>query len=107
MSILRWLVIIELLGAAGWPLCFFLFRNLPDGGLGVARLLGLLIISYAGWLAASLSLFPFDGASLAAFLILFLISASILFTLNGKEMLSFLRERRRILLFEQVLFLAL
>ena len=107
MSILRWLVVIELLGAASWPRCFFLFRNLPDGGLGVARLLGLLVISYAGWVAASLSLYPFDGASLAAFLILFLISASIFYTLNVKEMLSFLRERKRILLFEQVLFLAL
>ena len=107
MSILQWLVVIELLGAASWPLCFFLFRRLPDGGLGVARLLGLLIISYAGWLAASLGLFPFDGASLASFLILFLISSSIFYTLNGKEILSFLSERKRILLFEQVFFLAL
>ncbi len=107
MSILRWLVVIELLGAASWPLCFLLFRNLPDGGLGVARLLGLLIISYAAWLAASLSLFPFDGASLASFLILSLVCSSIFYALNSKELLAFLRERKRILLFEQILFLAL
>ncbi len=107
MSILRWLVVIELLGAAAWPLCFFLFRNLPDGGLGLARLLGLLIIAYVGWLAASLGLFPFDGASLAAFLIIFLISAAAFYAMKGREMLSFLNERKRILLFEQILFLSI
>jgi YYY domain-containing protein len=107
MSVLRWLVVIELLGVASWPLCFLLFRNFPDGGLGVARLLGLLIISYVAWLAASLSLFPFDGASLASFLILFLVCSSIFCTLKGKEMLAFLKERKRILLFEQILFLSL
>lgn len=107
MSILRWLVVIELLGAASWPLCFFLFRSLPDGGLGVARLLGLLVISYAAWLGASLSIFPFDGASLASFFILSLVCSSIFYALNGREMLVFLRERKRILIFEQILFLAL
>lgn len=107
MSIFRWLVVIELLGAASWPLCFLLFRNLPDGGLGVARLLGILIVSYAAWLGASLYLFPFDGASLASFFILALVCSSIFYALYGREMLAFLRERKRILLFEQVLFLAL
>ena len=107
MSVLRWLLIIELLGVASWPLCFLLFRRLPDGGLGLARLIGMLLLSYLTWLFASVGLFPCDTASLLAFLILYVVAAALIYRGNRGEINDFLAERKRILIFEQILFLAI
>ncbi len=107
MVLIRWLVIIEIIGLASWPLCFLLFRRLPDGGLGLAKLLGMLILAYAGWLSASIGLFPYDTASLATFLLLYIFIAALLYQRNRAEINSFFVERKRIILFEQLFFLAL
>lgn len=107
MSLIRWLCVIEILGVASWPLCYHLFRALPDGGLGVARPLGILTLTYAAWLCAGIGLFPYDGASLAALLILYLVVAAALYMRNRGEIDTFVGERKPLLAFEEGLFLSL
>ncbi|MCX6357696.1 MAG: DUF2298 domain-containing protein, partial [Candidatus Aureabacteria bacterium] len=107
MTVLRWLCTIEILYVAGWPLCALLFGSLPDGGLGVARLLGILLVSYAAWLSASVGLFPYDGASLAAFLALYLVLNAFILTARPREIAGFLRERKKIMVFEELFFIVL
>lgn len=107
MAIVRWLLVIEMVGLATWPFCFLLFRRLPDGGIGLARALGLLLLSYTAWLATSMGIFPYDAASLVSFLVLYICAAAILYHRNRVEMNSFLRERRRVICFEHIFFYAL
>ncbi|MEI6634012.1 MAG: DUF2298 domain-containing protein [Chlamydiota bacterium] len=106
MVVVRWLLVVELLGLACWPVCLCLFRGLPDGGLGVARLLGILILGYAAWLSASVGLFPLDGASVMALFLIFLASSAVFAWARRGEMGRFIAERKGILLFEELFFLA-
>jgi YYY domain-containing protein len=107
MSILRWIVVIEIIGIASWPLCFLLFRRLRDGGMGIARLLGILVLAYAAWFSAGLGLFPNDAASLVAFLLIYILVAVLIYQRNKSEVRRYLRERKRIILFEQIFFLTI
>lgn len=50
---LRWLVAIEVLGLCFLPLTVWMMRRLPDRGYIFARVLGLLVVTYATWLIGS------------------------------------------------------
>ena len=95
------------MGVASWPLCFLLFRWLPDGGLGIARLVGILLISYLAWLFAGLGAFPYDTASIISLLILYVVVVSLIYHKRRGEINAYILERKRILIFEQIFFLAL
>ena len=49
-----WWLAVDCLGWLAFPLTFVVFRGLPDRGYALARILSLLLISYFGWLMASL-----------------------------------------------------
>ncbi len=51
LSILWWWVLALVLGILTFPIAFRLFKALPDRGLGFSKLLGLLLSSYAVYLA--------------------------------------------------------
>lgn len=53
LDFLKWWAALLLLGAAAWPLIFYLFRKLPDRGLTLVRPFGLLLVGYLFWLGAS------------------------------------------------------
>ncbi|MCC6450376.1 MAG: hypothetical protein IT574_07435 [Candidatus Aureabacteria bacterium] len=106
MTVVRWLLVVELLGIASWPLCLALFGRLPDGGFGVARLLGLLLVGYATWLPAGVGLFPFDGASITAVFLVFLSASALAARGRRRELRRFISERKGILVFEELLFLS-
>ncbi len=54
-AVVWWLAVI-LLGWLAFPLTFVVLRGLPDRGYALARILSLLLVSYFGWLMASLNL---------------------------------------------------
>ncbi|KAA3656932.1 MAG: hypothetical protein DWQ04_29615, partial [Chloroflexi bacterium] len=53
-----WWITAVLLGWLAFPLASMIFRGLPDKGYALARILSLLLISYFGWLMASLKWLP-------------------------------------------------
>ena len=55
-QVLKWLILLKLLGLAVLPLCGHLFQGLPDGGYPLAKTLGLLLASYLAWLGTNLGL---------------------------------------------------
>lgn len=51
-----WWLAVQVLGFLAWPVAFRLFYKLPDRGYVLSKSLGLLLVSYAVWLAAGVGL---------------------------------------------------
>ncbi|MCL4805834.1 MAG: glycosyltransferase family 39 protein [Anaerolineae bacterium] len=93
LGALFWMATLVLLGWAAFPLAFVALRGLPDRGYALSRVLGLLVISWLPWLAASLKLLPFTQGTILLALVLLVVVSIILFIRNRAEMLGFLSRR--------------
>ena len=101
-----WLLAIQGIALAGFPLMARIFRPLPDSGYLLGKALSLLIVSYLAWLGASLQVIAFSRESvLAAILILALASAFVTYR-SRREIVTLIRLRWRWLLSAEVLFIA-
>ncbi len=86
-----WLAVI-LLGWLTFPITFVVLRGLPDRGYALARILSLLLISYFGWLAASLDILPNTrGTLLLGIVVVELIGLPILIR-RRREIAAFVRQ---------------
>ena len=104
--VLAWLLLIEIISLATLPLAMFLFRPLPDRGVILARILGLLLVGYVTWMLVSSGLVDFSAN---AFLLGILIVACLSFlvvALRGPEIRKFLSTHWRLLVKGEVVFLA-
>lgn len=102
-----WYVLMVIYGLAAFPLLFVLFPNLGDRGYGVAKFVGLLLVSYVAWLAASLKLPLWSQAGIAGVL-LALIAFSAYWAWRARtELARFVRQHWRRLLIIEVLTLVL
>ena len=93
-----WALAVILLGWVAFPLAYTALGGLPDRGYGLARILGLLVISYLPWLAASLKWLPHTRGTIALALMALVATSAVLFLRRRGEMLAFLRRRRRYIL---------
>jgi YYY domain-containing protein len=53
-AVLRWWLVLLLLGTAAFPLSFTVFKKLPDRGYAFTKMFGLLLVAYFYWLTGSL-----------------------------------------------------
>jgi YYY domain-containing protein len=110
IAIFIWWLIAQVLGWITLPVTMRLFRWLPDRGYAFAKPLGLLLVSYIVWLAASAGFLRNDlGGILFAILLVAAASAWLLFRRRDGEMLvvevrRFLREHWRLVLTVEILF---
>ena len=58
IGLLIWLVAVYLIGFAAMPMVFIIFKRLPDKGYPLAKLAGLLLVSWGTWMLASARLMP-------------------------------------------------
>ena len=106
LPIIAWILLVELAFLVTLPLAMFIFRPLPDRGIVLARILGLLAVSYVGWLSVSLDWVEFSRLSVfLGFLVVGLLSTIVLLA-KWQEIKAFLIERWRLLVLGEVLFLA-
>ena len=103
--ILAWLLLVELIYLAALPLATFLFRPLPDRGIILARVLGILGVSYVAWLLASVGWVSFSRASVLAGIIAVATLSTIVLVTRWREFTEFLRKNWRLLAIGEVLFL--
>src|SRR4029079_2623074 len=61
--VLIWLLALELIGLAAFPLLFRLLPGLPDRGFALAKTLALLLVAYGAWLLGSFQLLAFTPGS--------------------------------------------
>jgi YYY domain-containing protein len=89
-AVVWWLAVIGL-GWLAFPLTFVVLCGLPDRGYPLARILGLLVVSYFGWIMASLNWLPFTrGTLLWGTAVLALLSLAF-FWRHRAEMVGFVR----------------
>ncbi len=78
VPLLSWLVMVELLGLLALPLVMRACRGLRDGGYGLAKMCGIVIVGYLTWLAASLHVAVYSrGLILVSCLIVLLLSLAL------------------------------
>ncbi len=104
VPILAWLLLVELIFVATLPLALFLFRPLADRGVVLAKLLGILGVSYVAWLLASLGWMGFSRASVLAGLLTMGALSTFVLTWRWRDFMDFLRTRWKVILTAEVLF---
>ena len=105
LPVFAWILVVELAYLAALPLAMFIFRPLPDRGIVLARILGLLGVTYVAWLLVSLDWVGFSRLSvILGFLVVGSLSAMVLLA-KWREIKAFLVEHWRLILLGEALFL--
>ncbi len=100
-----WLLVVELMALAALPLAWLVFRPLPDRGFLFSKGLGLLAVGLVVWLLASVHWMEFSRLSIAVGLIAVGSISAIIAATRWREMVDFARQRWRLLLIGEVVFL--
>ncbi|MCH8296611.1 MAG: glycosyltransferase family 39 protein [Chloroflexi bacterium] len=105
VPVLVWLLVVEIIYLAALPFTMFIFRPLPDRGIVLARILGLLVVSYVAWLAVSLGWMDFSRYAVYAGMAVAAGLSLVTLVFRWDEITGFLKEHWRLLLFGEALFL--
>ncbi|MYD35471.1 MAG: hypothetical protein F4X20_00365 [Dehalococcoidia bacterium] len=106
LHLVIWLVLLQVIGAAGFAWAFPFFRDLPDRGYGVSKVLGLLVLAYAYWALVTSRVLDNGLLSLLAVLALLLGASAVLARQHREEMVDFVRSRWRLLAASETVFLS-
>ena len=101
-----WLLTVEVIGLAAFPLAFFLFPALKDRGYTASKTLGILLLGYASWLLSQLHILPSVGASIWGLLFVMGGLSAWYAWVHRVDMLEFIRRERLTLAVGEVVFLA-
>ncbi|MHB0858444.1 MAG: DUF2298 domain-containing protein [Anaerolineae bacterium] len=104
LAILSWWLVLELVGLAAWPLVARALGGLADKGYGLAKGIGLLLVSYGVWMAASLRVAANSPPLAWAVLIALGIVSLGLWRKRFHELAMFWWQNRRLLLLEEGVF---
>jgi len=101
-----WYLLVQVLSLAVLPIGMLALGNLPDRGYPLFKSLGILIVAYLSWLAASIRLAPYSRATiLGAFVVLAALSALVLWRW-GDRLKKTVRENWRVIVATELIFLA-
>jgi uncharacterized membrane protein/4-amino-4-deoxy-L-arabinose transferase-like glycosyltransferase len=105
IAVLLWLLAAQVIGFLALPIVFSVCRNLPDKGYAFAKLLGLLLVSWGAWMAASTRMIPFTVWSVLLMLLIMGGLAALCWRLGaGAEVRNFFRRKTSLVIFYEVLF---
>ena len=106
IHLILWFVLLQVIGAAGFAWAFPFFRDLPDRGYGIAKVLGLLLTAYAYWALVTARVLDNGLLSLLVVLALLVGASVVLFRQSREEMVDFVRSRWRLIAASEAVFLA-
>ncbi len=106
LPVLAWLAVTELLGLIAYPLAYRAFPRFRDRGFIFAKGLGILLVPYLAWLAASVHVLPYTRLAIIAQVLLLLAVAAWLARRRWSELRAYVRREWRTLLLEEALYLA-
>jgi len=102
LGVVAWWLILSILGLLAFPLVRTAFPGLRDGGYPLGRLVALLFIAWASWMAGSLGFRYSQGTILLMVLLLAAVSGALAWR-DREALLALFRERRREILFIEAL----
>ncbi|MDK2982225.1 MAG: hypothetical protein PWQ55_2572 [Chloroflexota bacterium] len=107
LDFVLWTFVIVLLGWLAFPLCAAVFKRAADRGFAVAKGIGLLLWGYLYWLGNLSGLLRNSGAgALSALLLILLAAVLAVQRMDRAEIQAWLKEHWRLLVFEEVVFVA-
>ena len=104
LDALRWLITVELIGLAAFPLAFYLLPRLADRGFTLSKPLGILLVSYLFWLLGLAHIPTVQPIALALVLLMAAASAYIAYR-NFDELRDFIIREWRTLVIAEAIFL--
>ncbi len=106
LNVLLWLVTVEVIGLAAFPICYYLFPRLRDRGFGVSATFGILLIGYVSWTLSVLRIVPSVQLTIALLLLVMAGASGWYAWRRDREIWRFLVRRRALILTGQAVFLA-
>ena len=102
LAVVFWWLMLAALGLLAFPIVRAAFPGLIDGGYPLARLVGVLIVSWASWLVASLAIAPFTRATILLAMVAMAALSGSLAWRDRDRLHSWFRERRREILWVEL-----
>jgi len=103
--VILWLVIIELLAVAAYPLVRKIFSGLPDKGWGLSKIIGVLTLAFGAWAIAFTHIFSFSKPLITSLFLIFLgVSAYVIYK-RRKEIFAEIKEKWVNYLVSEIIFL--
>ena len=104
LDALRWLITVELIGLAAFPLAFYLLPRLADRGFTLSKPLGILLVSYLFWLLGLAHIPTVQPIAIALVLLLAALSAYIAHR-NFDDLRDFITREWRTIVIAEAIFL--
>ena len=105
VPVIAWLLVVETMFLLTLPLALLVFRPLPDKGIFLARILGLLVVCWVAWLAVSLGWIDFSrGAVYLGMAVVAAASGAVLW-FRRREIWGVVRSQWRLIVFSESLFI--
>ena len=104
LDALRWLITVEFIGLAAFPLAFYLLPRLADRGFTLSKPLGILLVSYLFWLLGLAHIPTVQPIALALVLLMAALSAYIAYR-NLDDLRDFIIREWRTLVIAEAIFL--
>ncbi|HWV36173.1 MAG TPA: DUF2298 domain-containing protein, partial [Thermomicrobiales bacterium] len=101
-----WYLAMQLMIVPALPICWLLFRRFPDHGYALAKIFGLVAVTWLAWLLASLHLVEFAPFSIALAWLILLLTGMVLARSHIVDMTRALRQRWRWIAATETIFLA-
>ena len=101
---LLWYLGLQLMALPAVPVGLFLFRHLPDGGYGLSKALGLLLVAYPFWVLSLGGILPASRGGVILVLGLLLLGAGLVAVLRAEAMGLWWKRSRGAVLLSEALF---
>ena len=105
LNALWWLLAIEVIALAVFPLAYHLLPSLRDRGYSISKPLGLLLIGYVSWILSQVHLVPSTRLSLAALVLVLACASGWLAWRRRADLLLFLKKEWRVVALAEIIFL--
>jgi YYY domain-containing protein len=106
LPVVTWLLAVELIGLAAFPLAYWLLPSMADRGYLISKCLGILLLAWVSWLVASVRLCSYSRLEIVLVLLGLLLLGGVLAWFQRRGIQGLLRERWPLLLVGEALFLA-
>ena len=104
LDALRWLITVELIGLAAFPLAFYLLPRLADRGFTLSKPLGILLVSYLFWVLGLAHIPTVQPIAISLVLLMAALSVYIAYR-NFDDLRDFIKREWRTIVIAEAIFL--